>query len=399
MRKMIKLRTTLKKTHGIVLLLSCVSCLGCSSSVPRIAVQGEIAGQLIETTVDSQIAKYFLEHYLMKGASRSELGSEIDRLLESHAAAIPSREILGNLSRETSVDFAALYFADRVLKIEDNRTFSAELTRNLSRLRVDLEIGGLRLHASIDDYMFLFVPGWVYKSETENGADFAAPRRILTQRGVANYLIEIDETGTIEENAAFVASEVIRYSSFDKNLIMVSASSGGPAVNQTLGELLTPEQSRKVKAWINVGGILQGSLLADAAVRWPKRWLIQPLLLLKGWDYDSVESMATTVSRKRFARADIPTWIFCLNYVGVPLSGDVTERARTGYMDLRKHGPNDGLSLLSDELIPNSVTIPELGVDHFYLDPEMDLKTVALAQLVVSHLEASKRDPMNEKNR
>jgi hypothetical protein len=100
--------------------------------------------------------------------------------------------------------------------------------------------------------------------------------------------------------------------------------------------------------------------------------------------------MTVKRSHERITRVNIAEQIFCLNYAGIPLSGHITKRAKGGYMDLRKHGPNDGLTLITDELIPNSVTIAEIGLDHFYLDPEIDLKTVALARLVINHLEGSK---------
>jgi hypothetical protein len=65
----------------------------------------------------------------------------------------------------------------------------------------------------------------------------------------------------------------------------------------------------------------------------------------------------------------------------------VSERARPGYVRLRKEGPNDGLTPIVDEILPGSVTIVELGLDHFYWHPEMPLRTVALAQAVIQWVE------------
>ena len=380
----------MRNIYNLVEILSCFFLLSCSPSIPRLTARGKLAGQKIDTTVDSQIAKYYLEYYLSNDRSNSEFDSRIDNLSQGQNATMPSREYLKSLSHETSVDFATLYLAKSILEIEANRGFHLEFQNELSKLKTEIETGERHLHANSDSYVFLFVPGWVYKSEPGNGADFANPRKILTQQGLDNYLIEIDETGTMEENAVYVAKEIIRYNHSNKNLILVSASSGGPAVIQAIGELLSPSQLRNVRAWVNIGGILRGSFLADSAVRWPKRWLVKLFLLFKGWDYDSIESMTVKRSHERITRVNIAAHIFCLNYAGIPLSGHITKRAKGGYMDLRKHGPNDGLTLITDELIPNSVTIAEIGLDHFYLDPEIDLKTVALARLVINHLEGSK---------
>ena len=380
----------MRNIYNLVEILSCFFLLNYSSSIRRLTARGELAGQKIDTTVDSQIAKYYLEHYLSNSRSNSEFDNKIDNLFQGQNATIPSREYLKSLSHETSVDFATLYLAKSILEIEANRGFHLEYQNELSKLKTGIETGEPHLHANSDSCVFLFVPGWVYKSEPGNGADFANPRKILTQQGLDNYLIEIDETGTMEENAAYVAKEIIRFNHSNKNLILVSASSGGPAVIQAIGELLSPSQLKKVRAWVNIGGILRGSFLADSAVRWPKRWLVKLFLLFKGWDYDSIESMTVMRSHERITRLNIAAHIFCLNYAGIPLSGHITKRAKGGYMDLRKHGPNDGLTLITDELIPNSVMIAEIGLDHFYLDPEIDLKTVALARLVINHLEGSK---------
>ncbi len=353
-------------------------------------MQGELAGQKIDTTVDSQIAKYYLQHYLRNKTSNPEFDNKIEHLLQDQNDTIPSSEYLKKLSDETSVDFATLYLAKIILEVKTNQSFHLKLKEELSKIKSGIKTDGQHLHPNSKSYVFLFIPGWVYKSEPENGADFAKPRKILTQQGLENYLIEIDETGTMEENAAYLSREIARYSQFNKNLILVSASSGGPAVLQAIGELLTPSQLIKVKAWVNIGGILHGSFLADSAVRWPKQWLVRMFLFFKGWDFDSVESMTTKSSRQRFNRVNLPSDVLYLNYVGIPLSGHITKRAKDGYLDLRKLGPNDGLTLITDEIIPNSVTIAELGLDHYYLDPEIDLKTVALAQLVINHLEESK---------
>ncbi len=380
----------MRNIYNLVEILSYFFLLGCSSSITRLTARGKLAGQKIDTTVDSQIAKYCLEYYLRNSRSNSEFDNKIDNLFQGQNATIPSREYLKSLSHETSVDFATLYLAKSILEIEANRGFHLEFQNELSKLKAGIETGERHLPANSDSYVFLFVPGWVYKSEAGNGADFANPRKILTQQGLDNSLIEIDETGTMEENAAYVAKEIIRYNHSNKNLILVSASSGGPAVIQAIGELLSPSQLKNVRAWVNIGGILRGSFLADSAVRWPKRWLVKLFLLFKGWDYDSIESMTVKRSHERITRVNIAAHIFCLNYAGIPLSGHITKRAKGGYMDLRKRGPNDGLTLITDELIPNSVTIAEIGLDHFYLDPEIDLKTVALARLVINHLEGSK---------
>jgi hypothetical protein len=101
--------------------------------------------------------------------------------------------------------------------------------------------------------------------------------------------------------------------------------------------------------------------------------------------------MTTKRSRARFNLFNVPEHILVVNYIGIPLSGDITKRARDGYLVLRSEGPNDGLTLITDEIAPGSITIAELGLDHYFLYPEIDLKTVAMTQTIINYLESQKQ--------
>ena len=68
----------------------------------------------------------------------------------------------------------------------------------------------------------------------------------------------------------------------------------------------------------------------------------------------------------------LPRHILVVQYVGAPLSGDISDDVRGRYTYLRKYGPNDGLTLLADQIGAARITIIEPGVDHFYRDPERD---------------------------
>lgn len=73
--------------------------------------------------------------------------------------------------------------------------------------------------------------------------------------------------------------------------------------------------------------------------------------------------------------------------MGIPLTGSISSLARMGFVDLQTGGPNDGLSLLSDLIAPGGLVLAELGRDHFLLDEEIDITTVALAMTVIQWLD------------
>lgn len=362
---------------------------GCGASIPQIPASGMIGGRQIETTVDSESARYYLEHYLAGHRENAAFDMKVDQLHADVNGGIPDRAFLMQLSESFSVDFAALFLADRILADNENKAVEAIYQHELGIVRADI-VNRLAVSGRIDStYLTLFVPGWDYAaSGSTTGADFAHPRQIISELGIENLLIEIEPTGAIETNAQIVANEVSRHLKRNRSIILVSASSGGPATALALGGLLPRRQAGRVKAWVNIGGILQGSPVSDHYLTWPRSWLARMVLLFKGWDINSIRSMSVKASRARYDRLRFPEDLLIINYIGIPLSGDISKRASSTYPVLRKYGPNDGFTLITDELAPNSVTITDIGRDHFFNeDPEIGLKTVALARTVFTLLQ------------
>ncbi len=365
-----------------------VSFLGGCGAVPALPVTADLLGQRIKTTVDSEIARYYLAHYLPGERMNTTFDAILDRHSPRGGGALPTREELKHLADETSVGYAALYFAQQVLAQPDNRAVQSRYEAALARAKAG-DLIAPTARPSSASYLILFVPGWVYKSNPDSGADLAEPQRVVARMGIPSVLVPIPEAGTIEEDAAVVAEEIRTQSRRGQPIILVSASSGGPAVAQALGALLGRDETRAVKAWLNIGGLLQGSALADDALRWPKRWLVRPFLWFHGWDVASVESMTVRASRARMNRLTLPPHVRVINYIGIPLSGQVSRRAQDGYRVLRRDGPSDGLTLLPDAIAPNSVTVADLGRDHFFQGPELDTKIQALAETILASIEGT----------
>lgn len=249
-----------------------------------------------------------------------------------------------------------------------------------------------RIAEGFTSYLIAFVPGYAYKRNPTTGADFARQRRVMNRAGFNTLLIETDEIGTVEENASILAGEVTRLGKKYKKVILVSSSKGGPEVALAIGKLMLPDQLRNVKAWISIGGLLRGTPSADQALKWPRSWLARIAFFFKGLRAQVIENLSTKKRKEVFAGLTFPSHIVTLQYVGVPLSGQIAEYVEGRYEDLRELGPNDGLTLLGDELVPGGIVITDLGLDHYYLDPEIDLKTFALTHVILDELERRKRE-------
>ena len=359
------------------------SCFG----VPQYPAEGRLEwGQEIKTTVDSEIARYYLEKYLQGVRSNPDYDQAIKNAHEIGDGRPLDSDNLQRLSERFSPDFAALYFVNRANQNPSSRKAQQAFRSHLAALRTKEGEAGSRSDEKFGSYLMAFVPGYAYKRDPATGADFARQRIIMDRAGFKTHLIETDEVGTVEKNAAIIASALISLSKQHDNIIVVSTSKGGPEVALALGKLLTPQQSGRIRAWISVGGILRGSPLADRALVWPRSWWAKIGTFFLGLPQENLENLSTRRRKEVFNQLAFPDHVLVVHYVGVPLSGQVSRDVRGRYRALRKLGPNDGLTLLTDELVPRGVVITDMGLDHYYRDPEIDLKTVALAYVVFDEL-------------
>lgn len=349
---------------------------------------GTIVESRVVTTVDTRLAKSYLETSLAE-ASRHDQIKVVRRLRAQYDQRPMSWELLRDLTHETSVDFATLYFIRRTIMDQRNAKWQsrfAALVRELrarSTLSIRKELEG---RIELNRFRFLFVPGFHYRTDPSSGADFSGPRTYLHNCGFDTRLVEVEEDGTIEQNATFIAEAVREESSPGKRLIIVSTSIGGPETAVALGKLLSVDDMRSVAAWISVGGLLGGTVLADQAEQWPMSWLAKLAFLVKGIDARALPGMVTVSSRRRMNELRFPKSLLVLDYVGVPLSGQVPADVKGRWKTLARFGPNDGLTLLADEVLNSGRVVFEIGQDHYYRDPEIDLKALALACLVLERL-------------
>jgi hypothetical protein len=355
------------------------------SACAGLPVRGSVGMQTIETRVDSEAARYYLEHYLPGNRMDTELDERIDRVYQNANGALPDRGELKRLSDEFSVDFAALYLADQIAHISVNRRFRIAFDHAYDYTRIALPQSRVQLPAAAIAYEVLVVPIYLYKRLIGSGADLAAPRAALEKVGLACHFVETQDDGAVEANADLVADAIRARVQSGRRLIVISASKSSPEVALALTRLETAE-TRHVAAWINVAGVLQGTPLAD-------EHLFQELEFLVGEvDVAGEESLTTQRGRRRFDSFHIPKHVLVVNYLGIPVTGTISFWGRRGFNSLRKHGPNDGVSLLSDMIIPGGVTLADLENDHFMRGKPLDITTVALAISAIRWLEHPGRE-------
>ena len=359
--------TIITLLSGSLLLASCAG----------LPVRGMVGGQMFETRVDSEVARYYLGNYLAGNHSDAALDERIDRVYQSTNGHLPDRNELKRLSDDFSVDFAALYLADEIARVPVNRRFRSAFDRAYEYARKAFPEGQVRLSA---DYEVMVVPTYLYTRFFAAGADMAVPRAALQTAGLTCHFVDTDDDGPVEANADLVAAAIRARAQSGRRLIILSASKSGPEVALALTKL-GPAETRHVAAWINAVGALQGTPLADERLFPELKYIVGEL------DDAGMDSMTTARSRQRFESFRIPEHVLVVNYFGIPVSGSVSFLLGRSYFPLRKYGPNDGNVLLPDMIFPRGVTLVEMGGDHFMRKRPLDIATVALAITVIGWLE------------
>jgi hypothetical protein len=345
----------------------------CAARPAALTARGTVGLDQLTSAVDSPLAAYYLSHYLAGERADPKLDSQIDQLLSSVMSVPLSTDALVRLARASSNDFAALYFAER---------FTREHRRLKERF---LAYSAARDQARVRSapYVVVFIPGLFYKTHPETKGDLREAERLVQSMGVATDRVESGDADTVEANAQCIADFIVQHKNDRRELILVSASKGGPEVLYALGKLVPKAAAHRVRAWVSIGGVLRGSPVADQYLSAPRAWLANIAAWWMGFPSDMVASLSTGRSLARFAELSMPKHIQILHYVAVPLSGTITREVRDPYETMQPHGPSDGFTLLTDELLPGGKVITDIGLDHRYADPRIAAKTAALTRVVL----------------
>jgi hypothetical protein len=348
----------------------------------RYAAAGSLAGESLVSTVDSAVARDLAEE-------RPVANQAARALLARSEGQVLTGDLLRAITSELSVDAATLYFARRLLREEANAELKTKTLRALEVLRQGRS-GSVASLGAPPGTVIAFVPGFAWKADRSTGADLARQRALFTRFAVPSVLIETVEDGRVEENARIIANQVALLAQRYPRILLVSASKGGPETALALGAMPAAILAT-VQAWVSVGGLLRGSPYADRFSGGVPGLLARSVLAIKGLSGSVIADLSTFVQGSRMAGYTAPEGLRTVAWIATPLSGQVRDEVRGRWEALRPLGPNDGLTLLVDELIPGGRVLISPGLDHYYRDPEIDLKTAALASVLFAEIEAARR--------
>jgi hypothetical protein len=259
-------------------------------------------------------------------------------------------------------------FARRIETEAANAAFATAVARGLAAAREDPEGVRARVRGLLDARALapLRVPGLLYASRPETGADLAALERWL---GAPVALVATGERASVEANAAVVAGVLHANAAAGRRSVVVSASKGSADVRAALeGE---PELGRVTPFWIDLVGVLEGTPLLDPGAT--------SLADVEAWlPEETARSLSRAVRRAAAAPERFPPETRAVHVAAFPRVHEVSEAARPSFEWLRWLGPNDGYVLLDAYRGAPGRVLVVRGADH-YLRGAADLEARFLA--------------------
>ncbi len=221
------------------------------------------------------------------------------------------------------------------------------------------------------------IPGAFWQQYPHTGADGRASLQIAAEAGIEAALIPVHSFGSLNSNALLLLDWLAR--NREREIVMVSLSKGGPdlktaiMLSQRAGSV--DSNFGHVRAWVSIGGPLQGTPLVHWLQQRPLRSMgIRLLLFMRGQRFGVINDLRRQHGAPLWDWPELPAHIRMIHVLAFPLRRHLTHRwAPRGYERLAPMGPNDGAgTLLGDVSQWPGVIYPIWGADH-YLQPRWDI--------------------------
>ena len=265
-----------------------------------------------------------------------------------------------NLTEQSNIDLATAIFFQRV----NRQSMSDAYIRRIDTIVRRTQIEGLPDYSD-RNVLLAMVPGMFYTLNTSIGGDGRQIRESAEKLGMQSHLILMEPDGSLDENAQYLCDWLQKTTA--EKIILASISKGGSDIKRAIQLCADSSGMRKVRAWLNIGGIMRGShLINEIDEHWSTRWRAKTFFWKYGFDYDALLSVRVYPGSPLLLPMRIPAHMRVINVIAVPLQMHVTNRARESHALLSRHGPNDGLALLTYAYLPGAINFAWWGNDHYF---------------------------------
>lgn len=321
---------------------------------------------------DHHVSEAHAPHEWLPGAT-----DERDRALLAEVAAWePGRTLesldadaLVELTRQRGIDWATALLFHRIATSPRHGPFIRRIeTLRASPLQLEQPLPGV-----------LIVPGAYYAEYPHVGGDGRFVREPAAEMGFSSAMVPCRSVAPLAESAACVIATLLAH---DRPVILVSLSKGGSDVKLALRDPRAADAFRRVIAWIDLSGLLEGTPVVDRVLDTPHLRLAASLLFAwKRHDYRFLHDLSARPGAALDFPLQTPAHIRTIHVAGFPMTRHLTTPLlRRNHRRLVPRGPNDGNMLLSGLLTRPGQIYPIWGADH-YLRPSWDVRTLVKAIL------------------
>jgi hypothetical protein len=293
------------------------------------------------------------------------------------------RASLQKAVRDTSdVDVAAALFYHSVITDTENSKF-------LDYLEIkEKTVNGNYPDYSSEKVLFLMVPGMFYKDNPEIQASGQSLRQFARKLGLKDDLVNVKQTGTVDENGQIVCDYLKNVDDKEINsIIIASVSKGSGDVKRAIGICGGESYFKKVRGWYNIGGITNGSLLVNGILAdFNHRMQARFYFFIKGYSWKGLKSIRHGIDAPLEKPVIIPERLKIVSVIGVPFYRFVTPRAGPYYKYLVQFGPSDGMVLLADAYMPSGKIYPSLRNDHYFSFAFPEERMVAILSYIMESM-------------
>lgn len=277
----------------------------------------------------------------------TQLAMDAEKQLATYTTMPPDADDILKLSQQHSADLAARTFYEGLL-ISKHQAFFHKLNQYSTK--------ALKHQANIK---IILIPGMFYKEHPETGANGQLITDIAQKFGFEVECIPIQSRGSISANARLINEKLTGEK--HPNIWLISISKGSCDVRHYLQ---SPELNPNIKGWINIAGIHKGLPHLDKRLNTPvkKIWL-KMLCTLFSVNYQALLELQTT--HPFWTNQHWPEDIEMIHILPIPHSTHIQTMLAKKYQQTLHHGPNDGLTPITDILGYPGHIYPIWGCDHF----------------------------------
>jgi hypothetical protein len=287
-------------------------------------------------------------------------------------------ERLREITARDGVELATAALYDRLRRSNCHGRFIARIE----------EQEDLRPSIPSENSLLGVVPGAFWREHHHTGADGRFIFPVASEVGLEARLVPVLSFGPLVANAEMLLDWLGRHR--DRDVVLVTLSKGGldlkTAISLSHAQGSLDFHFGHVRAWVSVGGPLQGTPLVDWLRERPLRSAgLRVLLRLRGQRFNVVNELGRPNHAQQWAQSQLPQSIRLIHVLAFPLRRHLTHRwAPRGYNRLAPLGPNDGAGILLGDLTGwPGVVYPVWGADH-YLQPRWDINPILRSILVAS---------------